>query len=69
MRVRNNRIEIFYGGAHNIVKNLRTFFLMTFLTLMLLFLGNLIGGRSGMTIALIFSFLMNFYLLPFSCRR
>ncbi len=42
------------------MKNLRTFFLMTFLTLMLLFLGNLIGGRSGMTIALIFSFLMNF---------
>ena len=43
------------------MKNFRTFFLMTFLTLILLFLGNLIGGRSGMTVALIFSFLMNFF--------
>lgn len=38
----------------------KTVFLMTALTLLLLLIGNLLGGNTGMLIALIFSFAMNF---------
>src|SRR5215831_18626205 len=43
-------------------KNMKTFktaFLLTALTLLLLFLGQAFGGRGGMTIALVFAILMN----------
>ncbi len=39
---------------------LKTVFLMTLMMVLFLFVGNLFGGKTGMTIALIFSILMNF---------
>ncbi|MGC2331470.1 MAG: zinc metalloprotease HtpX [Candidatus Acidiferrales bacterium] len=41
------------------MKTLKTAFLLTALTLLLLFLGQLFGGRNGMTIALGFAIVMN----------
>ena len=41
------------------MKTLKTAFLLTALTLLLLFIGQAFGGRSGMTIALVFAILMN----------
>jgi len=41
------------------MKTLKTAFLLTALTLLLLFVGEAFGGRSGMTLALIFAVLMN----------
>jgi heat shock protein HtpX len=41
------------------MKTFKTAFLLTALTLLLLFIGQAFGGRTGMTIALIFAVLMN----------
>ncbi len=41
------------------MKTLKTAFLLTALTLLLLFIGQAFGGRDGMTIALIFAIIMN----------
>jgi heat shock protein HtpX len=41
------------------MKTFKTAFLLTALTLLLLFIGQAFGGRSGMTIALVFAILMN----------
>ena len=41
------------------MKTLKTAFLLTALTLLLLFIGQALGGSSGMTIALVFAVLMN----------
>src|SRR5712692_9329705 len=41
------------------MKTLKTAFLLTALTLVLLAIGQAFGGRGGMTIALIFAFVMN----------
>jgi heat shock protein HtpX len=41
------------------MKTLKTAFLLTALTLLLLFIGEAFGGRSGMTLALAFAVLMN----------
>jgi len=41
------------------MKTIKTAFLLTALTLLLLFIGQALGGRSGMTIALIFAIIMN----------
>ena len=41
------------------MKTIKTAFLLTALTLLLLFIGGAIGGRGGMTIALIFAVIMN----------
>jgi heat shock protein HtpX len=41
------------------MKTLKTTFLLTALTLLLLFIGQAFGGRNGMTIALVFAILMN----------
>lgn len=41
---------------------------MSVMTLILIFFGNLLGGRTGMTVALIFSFGMNFFSYWFSDR-
>jgi heat shock protein HtpX len=41
------------------MKTFKTAFLLTALTLLLLFIGQAFGGRGGMTIALIFAILMN----------
>ena len=41
------------------MKTFKTAFLLTALTLLLLFIGEAFGGRGGMTIALIFAILMN----------
>src|SRR5579864_8834576 len=41
------------------MKTFKTAFLLTALTLLLLFIGQAFGGRAGMTIALIFAVLMN----------
>lgn len=42
------------------MNSLKTVFLMTAMIVLFLFVGNLLGGKSGMTIALIFSLAMNF---------
>ena len=44
----------------------KTVFLMVTLTLMLIFIGGLIGGKSGMTMALVMAFGMNFITYWFS---
>ena len=44
----------------------KTIFLMAALTLMLIFIGGLIGGKSGMTMALVMAFGMNFITYWFS---
>jgi heat shock protein HtpX len=41
------------------MRTLKTAFLLTALTLLLLFIGQAFGGRQGMTIALVFAILMN----------
>src|SRR6185437_8044517 len=41
------------------MKTIKTAFLLTALTLLLLFIGGALGGRGGMTIALIFAIIMN----------
>ncbi len=46
--------------------NLRLIALMTAMTLLLMFCGNLIGGQQGMLVALIFSAIMNFFSYWFS---
>jgi heat shock protein HtpX len=43
------------------MNTLKTFFLLTLLTLILIWAGNAIGGRSGMTIALVLALGMNFF--------
>jgi heat shock protein HtpX len=42
------------------MNNLKTMVLMVMLTLILVFIGALLGGKSGMTVALIIAFAMNF---------
>ncbi|MGE5436187.1 MAG: zinc metalloprotease HtpX [Syntrophothermus sp.] len=42
------------------MNTLKTVFLMTLMMVLFLFVGNLLGGRTGMTIALVFSLAMNF---------
>ncbi|MHB8837318.1 MAG: zinc metalloprotease HtpX [Candidatus Methylomirabilia bacterium] len=48
------------------MNGMRTAVLMVALTLMLVFIGGLIGGRSGMTVALVMAFGMNFVSYWFS---
>jgi heat shock protein HtpX len=48
------------------MNNLKTMVLMVTLTLMLVFIGALLGGKSGMTVALIIAFAMNFITYWFS---
>ena len=48
------------------MNGLKTMFLMVTLTLMLVAIGNLLGGRSGMTMALVIAFGMNFISYWFS---
>ena len=48
------------------MNGLKTMVLMVTLTLMLVFIGGLIGGKSGMTIALVMAFGMNFVTYWFS---
>ncbi|MFA4918050.1 MAG: hypothetical protein WC581_02220 [Thermodesulfovibrionales bacterium] len=48
------------------MNGLRTMALMVTLTLMLVFVGAALGGKNGMTIALIFAFGMNFITYWFS---
>jgi heat shock protein HtpX len=48
------------------MNNVKTMMLMVALTLMLVFIGSLLGGKSGMTYALIAAFAMNFITYWFS---
>ncbi|NWF52104.1 MAG: zinc metalloprotease HtpX [Nitrospirae bacterium] len=48
------------------MNNLKTFFLLITLTLILIWAGASIGGKQGMTVALIFALLMNFFAYWFS---
>lgn len=48
------------------MQGFKTFLLMLFMTLLLMFIGSLIGGRNGMLIALIFAGVMNFFSYWFS---
>lgn len=48
------------------MNTLKTMFLLTLLTLLLVFIGQLIGGKDGMVVALIFAFVMNFFAYWFS---
>ncbi len=45
---------------------LKTVFLMTFMMVLFLFIGDMIGGKTGMTYAFIFSLAMNFFAYWFS---
>jgi len=45
---------------------LKTVFFMTLMTVLFLFIGNLIGGKSGITYAFLFSLAMNFFAYWFS---
>jgi len=42
------------------MNTLKTVFLMTLMMVLFVFVGNLLGGRSGMTIAFMFALAMNF---------
>ncbi len=42
------------------MKNIKTFLLLTLMTIFLISIGSLIGGRSGATVALVFSLVINF---------
>ncbi len=48
------------------MNTLKTFLLMIIMTFLLMFIGNAIGGRNGMMIALIFAAVMNFFSYWFS---
>lgn len=48
------------------MNTLKTFFLLTLLTLILIWAGNAIGGRTGLTIALVLALGMNFFAYWFS---
>jgi heat shock protein HtpX len=48
------------------MNNIKTLFLLVTLTLILVWAGAAIGGKQGMTIALVFAFLMNFFAYWFS---
>ena len=48
------------------VNTLKTVFLITLMNVLLVFIGNLIGGRTGMIIALVFAVGMNFFSYWFS---
>ncbi|MDE7314833.1 MAG: zinc metalloprotease HtpX [Mucispirillum sp.] len=48
------------------VNTLKTVFLITLMTVLLVFIGNLIGGKTGMIIALVFAVGMNFFSYWFS---
>lgn len=50
------------------MNNVRTVLLMTLLTVLLVFIGNLLGGQSGMIIGLLFAAAMNFGSYWFSDR-
>jgi heat shock protein HtpX len=56
----------FYGKRRKRMNGLRTMTLMVALTLLLVFVGAALGGKNGMTIALIFAFGMNFITYWFS---
>jgi len=48
------------------INSLKTIFFLTLLTILFVFIGGLIGGKEGMTIAFIFAILMNFFSYWFS---
>jgi len=48
------------------MNNIKTLFLLVTLTLILVWAGSAIGGRQGMTVALIFALIMNFFAYWFS---
>ncbi len=50
------------------MNTLKTMFLMVTLTLMLVFIGGLLGGKSGLTIAILIAFGLNFITYWFSDR-
>lgn len=54
------------GYKMTTVNTLKTVFLITLMTVLLVFIGNLIGGKTGMIIALIFAVGMNFFSYWFS---
>jgi len=56
----------FYGKRRKRMNGLRTMTLMVALTLLLVFVGAALGGKNGMTIALVFAFGMNFITYWFS---
>lgn len=54
------------GYKMTTVNTLKTVFLITLMTVLLVFIGNLIGGKTGMIIALVFAVGMNFFSYWFS---
>ena len=48
-------IKLCKGNKMTTVNTLKTVFLITLMTVLLVFIGNLIGGRTGMIIALVFA--------------
>ncbi len=59
-------IKLCKGYKMTTANTLKTVFLITLMTVLLVFIGNLIGGKTGMIIALIFTVGMNFFSYWFS---
>jgi heat shock protein HtpX len=60
-------VKVFFYGKRRIRMNgLKTMTLMVTLTMLLVFVGAALGGKNGMTIALVFAFGMNFITYWFS---
>ncbi len=59
-------IKLCKGYEMTTVNTLKTVFLITLMTVLLVFIGNLIGGKTGMIIALVFAVGMNFFSYWFS---
>ncbi len=59
-------IKLCKGYKMTTANTLKTVFLITLMTVLLVFIGNLIGGKTGMIIALIFAVGMNFFSYWFS---
>src|SRR4030043_1590915 len=53
-------------GGNNFMNYIKTFFLLVTLTLIFIWAGAALGGKQGMTIALIFALGMNFFAYWFS---
>jgi len=48
------------------INSFKTVIFLTLLTILFIFIGGLIGGKEGMTVAFIFAILMNFFSYWFS---
>jgi heat shock protein HtpX len=65
-RILPSRYNFSNRGGYNIMNNIKTLFLLVTLTLILVWAGGALGGKQGMTMALIFALMLNFFAYWFS---